>query len=281
MGNCYPGEGGNHECIRDPDSGGNQNVLEAPVTDLQDPEAVTVAPASRRIRILLVEDHALMREALKALLETDPEIEVVGEAADFSAGLSAVIKLKPAVAVIDVSLPDRSGIELAAELKARGSSTHVLILTAHATKEYVRAALNAGALGYVLKDASRADLLKGLRTVSGGRMYLCVCQSVKAEVSLPDLTPDASLAIRAVRVTSREREVLAGVALSLSNKQIARSLHISNKTVEKHRGNLMRKLDLHGVAALTRFAMREGLIRPLGSVDTLPARASESPAPVG
>jgi DNA-binding NarL/FixJ family response regulator len=241
------------------------------VIELQEPEAVVAQPVSRRLRILLVEDHALMREALRALLETDPELEVVGEAANFSEGVQAAMRVKPAVAMVDVALPDRSGIELAAELKARGLSTHVLILTAHATKEYVRAALNAGALGYVLKDASRADLLKGLRTVSSGRMYLCVCESVKAEVPLPVLASDASLAVRAVHVTTREREVLAGVALSLSNKEIARSLHISNKTVEKHRGNLMRKLDLHGVAALTRFAMQEGIVRPLGSLDQTPA----------
>jgi DNA-binding NarL/FixJ family response regulator len=241
------------------------------VTDLQKPKLFIVEPAMPRLRILLVEDHALMREALKALLETDPEIEVVGEAANFAEGLAAATALKPAVTVIDVGLPGKSGIELTAEFKARQLSTHVLILTAHATKEYVRAALNAGALGYVLKDASRADLLKGLRTVSIGRMYLCVCEAGKAEVLLPDSAADASLAVRALHITSREREVLAAIALSLSNKEIARSLQISNKTVEKHRGNLMRKLDLHGVAALTRFAMREGLIRPLGSLDQPPA----------
>jgi DNA-binding NarL/FixJ family response regulator len=115
----------------------------------------------------------------------------------------------------------------------------------------------------VLKDASRADLLKGLRAVSIGGMYLCVCESAKPQLPLPDPAPDMSLAMRALRVTEREREVLAGIAQSLSNKEIGRSLRISNKTVEKHRGNLMRKLDLHGAAALTRFALREGLVKPM------------------
>jgi DNA-binding NarL/FixJ family response regulator len=112
-------------------------------------------------------------------------------------------------------------------------------------------------------------------------MFLCVCESLKAEVALADPIADASLAMRALHVTSREREVLSGIALSLSNKEIARSLRISNKTVEKHRGNLMRKLDLHGVAALTRFAIREGLVRPLGSLDRSAAETSGSSSIVG
>lgn len=126
--------------------------------------------ANKPLRILLVDDHAPMREALKALLETDPELEIVGEAATFAEALEAVDRLKPTVPVIDIGLPDRSGIALAAELKARRSPTRVLVLTAYATMEHVRAALNAGALGYVLKDATHADLLKGLRAVSVGQM---------------------------------------------------------------------------------------------------------------
>jgi DNA-binding NarL/FixJ family response regulator len=222
------------------------------------------APETSRLRILLVEDHALVREALKALLETDPGLEIVGEAATFAEALEAVDRLKPTVAVIDVGLPDRSGIELATELKARRSSTHVLVLTAHATREHVQAALNAGVLGYVLKDASYADLLKGLRAVSIGQMFLCVCESVKAQVLLPAPAGDATGSSWRSDVTCRECEVLTRVALGLGNKDIARSLHISVKTVEKHRGNLMRKLDLHGAAALTRFAIYEGLAGELG-----------------
>jgi DNA-binding NarL/FixJ family response regulator len=241
------------------------------VTDVRESELAVVGPTPRRIRIVVVDDHELLREALKALLETDPELEVVGEAADFSEGLEAAIRLQPAVAVIDLGLAGRSGIELAAELKARGSPTRVLILTGHATKEYVTAALNAGALGYVLKNASRAELLKGLRMVSLGRMYLCLCESAKTQAPMPDVAADPSPPGGGLRVTHRERQVLAGIARSLSSKEIARSLRISSKTVEKHRGNLMRKLDLHGIAALTRFAIREGLTRPLDNPDQVMA----------
>ena len=221
--------------------------------------AATVRAAeTSHLRILLVDDHALVREALKALLETDPGLEIVGEATTFAEGLEAVDRLKPTVAVIDVGLPDRSGIELANELKARRSSTRVLVLTAHATKEYVKAALIAGVLGYVHKGASHADLLNGLRAVSIGQMYLCVCESVTAQISRPALATDATEASWHSHVTSREREVLTGVAQGLSNKDIARSLQISVKTVEKHRRDLMCKLDVRGTAALTRFGIHLG-----------------------
>jgi len=216
------------------------------------------------LRILLVDDHAIMRDALKALLKTESGIEIVGEAATCAEALDAVDKLRPTVAVIDIGLPDRSGIALAAELKARGSPTRVLVLTANASQEYVRTALRAGVLGYVLKRASFADLLKGLRAVSMGQMFLSVSEPFKTQILLQAATEAAAEAGGHSCVTRRERQVLMGVALGFANKDIARSLLISAKTVEKHRGNLMRKLDLHGAAALTEFAIREGLMGPPG-----------------
>jgi two-component system response regulator NreC len=226
--------------------------------------AIVQVPATSRLRILLVDDHAIMRDALKALLKTDPGIEIIGEAATFAEALDAVDSLKPTVAVIDIGLPDRSGIALAAELKARGLPTRVLVLTEHASQEYVRSALRAGALGYVLKRASYADLLKGLRAVSIGQMFLCVSGPFKTQILLRAETKAAAEASGHSCVTSRERQVLMGVALGFGNKGIARSLRISAKTVEKHRGNLMRKLDLHGAAALTEFAIQEGFLGPPG-----------------
>jgi DNA-binding NarL/FixJ family response regulator len=226
-------------------------------------EIVRGAQASR-LRILLVDDHAIMRDALKALLKTESGIDIVGEAATCAEALDAVDKLRPTVAVIDIGLPDRTGIALAAELKARGSPTRVLVLTAHATQEYVKAALRAGALGYVLKRASFADLVSGLRAVSMGQMFLCVSEPFKTEILLQAATEPAAEASGHSCVTRRERQVLMGVALGFSNKDIARSLRISGKTVEKHRGNLMRKLDLHGAATLTQYAINEGLLGPPG-----------------
>jgi DNA-binding NarL/FixJ family response regulator len=217
-----------------------------------------------RLRILLVDDHTLVREALRALLETESGLEIVGEAATCAEALDAVDRLKPTVAVIDIGLPDRSGIELAAELKARRSPTHVLMFTAHATKEYVRAALRAGALGYVLKDTSFADLVRGLRAVSMGQVFLRVCDPFKDPNLLHAAMEGAAEVSGHSCITSREREVLTGVALGFSNKEMARLLHVSVKTVDKHRGNLMRKLELHGVADVTRYAVNEGFLDAMG-----------------
>jgi DNA-binding NarL/FixJ family response regulator len=226
--------------------------------------AIVRAAQTSSLRILLVDDHAIMRDAIKALFKSDPGLEVVGEAATFAEALDAVDMLNPTVTVIDIGLPDRSGIALAAELKARRSPTRVLMLTAQATQEYVRAALRAGALGYVLKRASFADLVRGLRAVSRGQMFLCVCEPCKTEILLHAATESAAEASWHSCVTGRERQVLMGVALGFSNKEMARSLQISSKTVDKHRGNLMRKLDLHGAAALTQYAINEGLMGPPG-----------------
>ncbi len=237
--------------------------------------AIVRGAQTSRLRILLVDDHVLVREALRALLETESGVEVVGEAATCADALDAVDKLKPTVAVIDIGLPDRPGIELAAELKARRSPTHVLMFTAHATKEHVRAALRAGALGYVLKDTSFADLMKGLRAVGIGQMFLRVYDPFKAPNLLHAAVEGAAEVSWRSGITSREREVLTGVALGFSNKEMARSLHVSIKTVDKHRGNLMRKLDLHSVADVTRYAIHEGFLDAMGKFG-LNAKASIS-----
>jgi DNA-binding NarL/FixJ family response regulator len=235
-----------------------QTAGEEPVTgtrdaaaDIKRADAGTPAAEEGRLRILLVEDHVLVRQALRALLETDGAFEIIGEVGTVAEALDAVERFKPAVAVTDIGLPDRSGIEFATELRARGLSTRVLVLTAHATEEYVKAALVAGVLGYVLKDASHADLVKGLRAVSTGQMFLCVCESAKAPI-LPELGESP--------ISDREREVLTCIALGYSNKDIARTLDLSVKTIEKHRSNLTHKLDLHGSAALTLFAVNQGLV---------------------
>jgi len=211
-------------------------------------------------RIVLVEDHAILREGLRALLELEQDLRIVGEAPNGIDAVPTVDSLSPDLVITDIALPGRSGIELIACLRQARAATKILVLTAHNSEEYIRAALNAGAHGYVLKDASRAELLQAIRAVLGGQTYLCA--SVTAKVVTGYLRPKSEgLTLAAVElVTEREREVLTRVALGRSNKLIARELQVSVKTVEKHRANLMRKLTLHNTAAVTRFAIRHGMV---------------------
>ena len=214
------------------------------------------------IRVLLVEDHAILREGLRALLEIEPDLEVVGDCADTDAALEAFERLKPDLVMTDLTLNGRSGIELIADLRNRSAATPVLVLTAHNTEEYIRAALNAGARGYVLKDSGRAELLQAIRSVVSGGQYLCasvVAKVVSGFVTGREARRNSS---PETLVTGRERQVLTRIALGQSNKVIARDLVLSVKTVEKHRANLMRKLTLHNAAAITLFALRHGFIDP-------------------
>ena len=213
-----------------------------------------------RSRLVVVEDHAILREGLRALLELEPDLAIAGEASNGIDAVPVVESLKPAMLITDIALPRRSGIELIGCLRQMRLDLKILVLTAHSSEEYIRAALNAGADGYVLKDASRADLLQAIRAVLGGQTYLC--SSVTAKVVSGYLRPKAGDAevVTVEHVTGREREVLTRVALGRSNKLIARALGVSIKTVEKHRANLMRKLTLHNTAAVTRFAIRHGMV---------------------
>lgn len=213
-----------------------------------------------RARIVVVEDHAILREGLRALLELEPDLHIAGEASNGIDAVPVVESLKPTMLITDIALPRRSGIELIGCLRQMRLELKILVLTAHSSEEYIRAALNAGADGYVLKDASRADLLQAIRAVLEGQTYLC--SSVTAKVVSGYLRPKSSNpeVVTVEQVTGREREVLTRVALGQSNKVIARSLGVSIKTVEKHRANLMRKLTLHNTAAVTRFAIRHGMV---------------------
>ena len=217
-------------------------------------------PPINKNRLVLVEDHAILREGLRALLELEHDLRIAGEAGNGIDAVPMVGSIQPDLVITDIALPGRSGIELIGCLRQVAAATKILVLTAHSSEEYIRAALNAGAHGYVLKDASRAELLLAIRAVLGGQTYLCA--SVTAKVVTGYLRPKSeTLALSAVQmVTEREREVLTRVALGRSNKLIARELDVSVKTVEKHRANLMRKLTLHNTAAVTRFAIKHGMV---------------------
>jgi two-component system, NarL family, response regulator NreC len=223
-----------------------------------DPSELIVSDS--RSRLVVVEDHAILREGLRALLELEPDLQIAGEASNGIDAVSVVEALKPALLITDIALPRRSGIELIGCLRQMRLELKILVLTAHVSEEYIRAALNAGADGYVLKDASRADLLTAVRAVLGGQTYLCSSVTAKVVSGYLRTKVGDPEVVTVDQVTGREREVLTRVALGQSNKLIARALGVSIKTVEKHRANLMRKLTLHNTAAVTRFAIRHGMV---------------------
>jgi DNA-binding NarL/FixJ family response regulator len=222
------------------------------------PSIVADAPKPRT-RIVLVEDHAILREGLKALIEIEPDFEIAGDFGGVEECLAGVGQLQPDLVLTDLALPESSGFELLARLKHVVPNARKLVLTAHFNEDYVRAALNAGADGYVLKDANRAELVLAIRTVSAGQQFLCKGISSKILSGYfcgGELRRNVATA---QSITGRECEVLKRIALGESNKVIARALELSVKTIEKHRSNMMRKLHLHNVAAITLFAVRNGL----------------------
>jgi DNA-binding NarL/FixJ family response regulator len=225
--------------------------------------------AKPRVRMVLVEDHIILREGLRALIEIEPDFEIVGEYAAVEQCLADIGQLQPDLVVTDLELHQSSGIELLARIKQLVPNAHKLVLTAHNNEEYIRAALNAGADGYVLKDANRAELLLAIRTVCAGQQFLC--EAVANKILSGYLSGGEAwrnhVGMRSV--TGREREVLTRIALGDTNKVIARALTLSVKTVEKHRSNVMRKLNLHNAAAITLFAVRNGLMgEPRSSVQS-------------
>lgn len=216
--------------------------------------------AGSKTRIVLVENHAILRDGLRALLEMEGDLTVVGSVGDAAAAVALVHDLKPQLIISDVALPGRSGIALIGELLAGNPGMRLLVLTAHGAEEYIREALNAGAHGYVLKDSGREDLIKAIRAVVAGRQYLCAAVAAKVVSGfVSGLALKRPPSVEGL-VTGRERQVLTRIALGQSNKSIARELGLSVKTIEKHRANLMRKLTLHNTAAVTLFALRHGFI---------------------
>ena len=224
-----------------------------------DPITAVHGVPNPRTRIVLVEDHAILREGVKALIEIEPDFEVVGDFGSVEEGLAGIQQLQPDLVLTDLALPKCSGFELLAEIKKITPRARKLVLTAHNSEEYIRAALNAGADGYVLKDANRAELMLAIRTVSAGQQFLCKAIASKILSGYLSGGEPRKSAPNSQSITGREREVLTRIAMGESNKVIARALALSVKTIEKHRSNLMRKLHLHNAAAITMFAVRNGL----------------------
>ncbi len=211
-------------------------------------------------RILIVEDHTLLRAGLRALLLQDPDIEIVGEANNGRDAVQAVGLLAPHLVLMDLSMPGMNGIEAIMDIKRRYPGTRVLVLTIHKTDEYIHESLRAGADGYILKDATHDELRIAVRSVLNGKIYLSPDISSKVVNGYLG-TGNAPVGVNPWdTLTHREREVLKLVAEGHPNKYIADYYCLSVKTVEKHRSNLMKKLDLHNAAMLTAYAIEKGLI---------------------
>ena len=206
------------------------------------------------IRLVIADDHAIVRDGLRAMLAAEEDLQVVGEAGDGRAALDAVARCAPDVLLLDLSMPGLNGVEALRRVRDVAPSTRVLVLSMHGSADYVRPAVAAGAAGYLVKGAGLDHLLAALRKVAAGGTFLG--PEAQAAMSAKVAGPDDSLE----RLTPREREVLQRVAEGSSNKDIAAALGISPKTVDAHRCNIMAKLDLHDVSALTRYALRRGLI---------------------
>lgn len=210
------------------------------------------------IRILLADDHALVREGIRRVLEEDSDFRVVAEASDGEEAVKLARDHRPDVAVLDISMPGASGFEVTMRLRSELPSIRVLILSMHDDAEYVMRAVRAGASGYLLKDeAGPAQLREAVRTVHAGRSYFTSAVADRLAAGLRgDEEPGPGLDV----LTARELDVLKGITSGRSNKQIAADLGISRRTVESHRESLMRKLDIRSVAGLTRFALDAGLL---------------------
>jgi DNA-binding NarL/FixJ family response regulator len=208
--------------------------------------------------VLLVDDHALVRAGIRALIEMFNGFEVVGEAGDGHAALHAIEKVNPDVVLLDITMPGMNGFEVLKEMTARFSDVRVIMLTMHEAREYAIKALHGGAAGFIPKSAAAAELKDAIQTVMTGETYVATQTASHAEVAVTGEDLDQRLL---ERLTPRQREILVRMAEGQTTKQIARSLDISVKTVESHRSQLTERLNIHDIAGLVRFAIRTGLVK--------------------
>lgn len=215
---------------------------------------------SNKKTIILADDHTILRAGLRSILSTQPELEVIAEVNTGKEAITMALALKPDLLLTDISMPKMNGTEAIRKLKKRLPELKSLVLTMHASEEHIHAALNAGANGYILKDDGHEELLIAIKNVLNGKMYLSpsICSNVingylnSSGSSKPIPSWEA--------LTNREREILKLIAEGSRSKDIAEYLSISVKTVEKHRSNLMKKLDLHGIVSLTNYATQNNLV---------------------
>jgi two-component system response regulator NreC len=215
-----------------------------------------------KVRLLLVDDHAVVRSGLRMLLENESDVEIVGEAGSAEDSIEALEKLNPDVILMDIGLPDRSGIDAAREIKRRSPNIAVVALTIHEDKEYFFRMLEAGASGYVPKRAAPDELLTAIRTAANGEVYIYPSMAKWLVKDYLDQENKNRQSETLNGLTMREQEVLLHLADGATNAAIADKLSISPKTVARHRENIMRKLNLHSRTELVRYAIRKGIIEP-------------------
>jgi DNA-binding NarL/FixJ family response regulator len=218
---------------------------------------MSAADPARRLRLLLVDDHALVRAGIRSLLEKMPEVEVVAEAGDGRTALDLAREHRPDVVLMDLAMSELNGLEATARLKKDYPATHVIILSMHTNEEYVVQALRAGAVGYLVKDAAATELQAALRAVARGEQYLSPSISREAVAAYEARASDGP----ASHLTPRQREILQLIAEGKNTKEIAYTLGVSVKTVETHRALLMVRLKIFDVPGLVRYAMRIGLVK--------------------
>lgn len=210
------------------------------------------------IRVVLADDHVLIRAGLRALLHSLPNVQVVGEASDGHEAVDVVGKIQPDVVIMDIAMANLNGLEAASRITRQWPKVRVIMLSMHANEEYVGQALNAGATGYLLKGAEPAELELALKAAVRGETYLS--PSISKPLVQDYLVYRKGKLGPAVELTARQREVLQLIAEGCSTKEIARKLDLSVKTVDSHRTELMRRLDIHDVAGLVRYAIRRGVV---------------------
>ena len=214
-----------------------------------------------KVRLFLVDDHPIVRSGLRMLFQAEPDLEIVGEADGGAEAIVAVQKLRPDVVIMDVAMPGVNGIEATRRIKEIAPETAVLALTMHEDEQYFFEMLKAGASGYIPKRAAPDDLVAAVRVVAQGNVFL---YATLARFLMKDMVEHETVADADVMVddllTAREREVLACIADGMTSREIAEKLVISVKTVERHRENIMAKLDIHNRVELVKYAMRKGII---------------------
>ena len=215
--------------------------------------------AKRNIEILLVDDHAIVRQGLRALLESEPNLKVVGEAGNGYDALELVKELRPDIVLLDVMMPNLNGLEVARQISKQFRFTRIIILSMYDDEGFVLEALANGALGYVLKDSNSSDLIKAIHEVTAGRRYLSSPLSDRAIAAYQTFARSGGVE-KYDTLTTREREVLQLTVEGFTNAEVAAKLGVSVRTAETHRANLMNKLDIHSQAELVRYAIKRGII---------------------
>lgn len=216
-----------------------------------------MSPTKQKIKVLVADDHPVVRRGLQALLAKQERLAIVGEAVDGEDALQKALTLSPDVVLLDISMPRRDGLEVAAMLRKDAPGIKVLILSVHSNKEYIFRIIQAGAHGYVSKEAPPEELLRAIESVYAGETFF---SPEIARAALHQLVNHGGKKEPFGQLTGREREVLVLIAQGQSNKEIASQLGIGVRTIETHRERIMRRLDIHSVAGLTKFAIANGMV---------------------